>query len=133
MSRQSDKSRPEFGLGPSADQVQRAARLLGDMELESFIEKRDLTRDYRTATLEILGRKPRQFDALMSLDPVDGQAYYVVLTPDQAPESGRATLEIKRPMGPEILWGRIAPAHPGFRRDDRIGDHPLMVSFFYPD
>lgn len=126
-----DKSRDEFSMGPTEDQIRHAERMLGSFSAPTYIEKRDLAEDYRPGSLQPMDRSAEPVKVLISSHPVTGEAHYVVLSEASLPAIRAAEVTIRRVGQLHTRTGRLEPHHEGRRAEDKHNG-TLMVSFFYP-
>lgn len=130
--REKGRFNDEFDLGPTEKQVRRAEKLLGGFNVPTFVEKRDLTEDYRSGSLLRLDKVVEPVAVMVSLHPVKGKDCHVVLSRDELPEMRAAEVTVKRGGQLVQATGRLEPGHSGRRESDVQDGKTLMVSFFYP-
>jgi len=126
-----DKSRDEFSMGPTEDQIRHAEQMLGSFNAQTYQEKRDLSEDYRPASLQPMDRSAEPVKVLVSSHPVSGQEHYVVLSEEELPVIRAAEITTRRLGQLHTRTGRLEPSHEGRRAEDKRNGH-LMVSFFHP-
>jgi len=126
-----DKTRDEFSMGPTEDQIKHAEQMLGSFNAPTYIEKRDLSEDYRPASLQPMDRSAEPVKVLVSSHPVTGQEYFVVLSEDKLPAIRAAEITLRRLGQLTTRTGRLEPRHEGRRAEDKQNG-TLMVSFFHP-
>lgn len=126
-----DKSRDEFSMGPTERQIRRAEQMLGSFNAPTFVEKRDLSEDYRPGSLQPMNRSAEPVNVLVSAHPVTGQDRYVVLSERELPAIRAAEITTRRVGQLLTRVGRLEPSHKGRRAEDKQNG-TLMVSFFYP-
>jgi len=126
-----DKSRDEFSMGPTEDQIRHAEQMLGSFNAPTYVEKRDLAEDYRPGSLQPMDRSTEPVKVLVSSHPVTDQDYYVVLSEQELPAIRAAEITIRRLGQLSTRTGRLEPGHEGRRAEDKRNGH-LMVSFFHP-
>lgn len=126
-----DKSRDEFSMGPTEDQIKRAERMLGSFSAPTYVEKRDLAEDYRPGSLQPMDKSAEPVKVLVSSHPVSGEDYYVVLSEEELAPIRAAEITIRRLGQLQTRTGRLEPSHKGRRAEDKQNG-TLMVSFFHP-
>jgi hypothetical protein len=126
-----DKSRDKFSMGPTEEQIRNAEQMLGSFNAQTYEEKRDLSEDYRPASLQPMDRSAEPVKVLVSSHPVSGQKHYVVLSEGELPASRAAEITTRRLGQLHTRAGRLEPGHKGRRAEDKRNGH-LMVSFFHP-
>lgn len=126
-----DKTRDEFSMGPTEDQIRRAEQMLGSFNAPTYVEKRDLSEDYRPASLQPLGKSDESVKVLVSAHAVTGARHHVVLSEDELPAMREAEITTRRLGQLHKMVGRFVPSHRGRRAEDKQNG-TLMVSFFYP-
>lgn len=126
-----DRTRDEFSMGPTEDQIRLAEKMLGSFNAQTFQEKRDLTEDYRAGSLQPMDQSAGPVKVLVSAHPVSGQDYHVVLSEKELPAMRAAEITIRRLNQLHVMTGRFEPGHEGRRAEDKQNG-TLMVSFFYP-
>lgn len=126
-----DKTRDEFSMGPTEDQIRHAEQMLGSFSAPTYVEKRDLAKDYRPASLQPMDRSADPVKVLMSSHPVTGEDRYVVLSEEKLVPIRAAEISIRRLGQIQTRTGRLEPSHEGRRTEDKQNG-TLKVSFFYP-
>lgn len=126
-----DKTRDEFSMGPTAEQIQRAEQMLGSFNAPTYVEKRDLAEDYRPGSLQPMDRTAEPVEVLVSSHPVSGAEHFVVLSQDELPAMRAAEITTRRAGQLHTKVGRFEPSHRGRRAEDKKNG-TLIVSFFYP-
>lgn len=126
-----DKTRDEFSMGPTEDQIRLAEEMLGSFNAQTFQEKRDLSEDYRAGSLQPMDRSADPAKVLISAHPAPGQEHHIVLSQEQLPAIRAAEITIRRLGQLHVLTGCFEPGHEGRRAEDRQNG-TLMVSYFYP-
>ena len=126
-----DKTRDEFSMGPTEDQIRHAEQMLGNFNAPTYVEKRDLAEDYRPGSLQPMNRSAEPIRVLLSAHPVTGEKYHVVLSEERLPVINAAEITIRRLGQLHARTGRLEPRHEGRRAEDKHNG-TLMVSFFYP-
>lgn len=125
------KEHDQFSAGPTREQIEKADEFLRGRELPAYLEKRNLAEDYRSALLRH-DRLEQPVEVMFGTRPVSGREYHVILSREELPRMGNATLELKRMGGAETLSGVLEFSHPGNRAEDRQDGRPLRVMHFYP-
>ena len=126
-----DKTRDEFSMGPTEDQIRHAEQMLGSFNAPTYVEKRDLAEDYRPGSLQPMDRSAEPVKVLVSLHPASGHEHYVVLSEAELPAIRAAEITTRRLGQLQTRTGRLEPGHEGRRAEDKQNG-TLMVSFFYP-
>lgn len=126
-----DRTRDEFSMGPTEDQIRLAEKMLGSFNAQTFQEKRDLTEDYRAGSLQPSDGSANPVKVLVSAHPVSGQEHHVVLSQEELPAMRRAEITVRRLGQLRVMAGSFEPGHEGRRSEDKHNG-TLMVSFFCP-
>ena len=126
-----DKTRDEFSMGPTEDQIRLAEKMLGSFNAPTYLEKRNLSEDYRPAALQPMDRSADPVKVLVSAHPVPQQDHHIVLSQEELPAIHAAEITIRRLGQLHTMTGRFEPGLKGRRAEDKQ-DGTLMVSFFYP-
>lgn len=127
-----DDNRDRFAAGPTREQIEKADEFLKGRDLPTFLEKRDLAEDYRSARLKHPELKD-QINVYFATHPVEGKDFHVVLSHQDLPAAAGVEIEWPRPGRTETFHGVLEPWHPGQRAEDCKDGPPIMVNRFYPD
>ncbi len=125
-------NRDRFAAGPTREQIAKADEFLKGRDLPTFLEKRNLAEDYRSARLSHPDLED-QTDVYFATHPVEEQDFHVVLSHQELPAAAGVKIELPRPGRTDTYRGMLEPWHPGQRAEDRKDGPPIMVNRFYPD
>jgi len=105
-----DKTRDEFSMGPTEEQIRLAEDMLGSFDAPTYLEKRNLSEDYRPASLQPMDRSADPVKVLVSAHPVPGQEHHVVLSQEELPPIHAAEITQRRLGQLHVMAGRFEPA-----------------------
>lgn len=128
--RDDDKFHDKFNPGVTEEQIRQAEQMLGGLNVPTFIEKRDLTNDFRAGILRAPGRD-EGVEVMISTSPIEGEQRHVLLSRDALPSMEVAEVSVRRLGQIRTRNGRVEAGHQGRRAEDKV-DGYLHVSFFYP-
>lgn len=126
-----DTTRDEFSMGPTEEQIRRAEDMLGSFNASAFVEKRDLSSDYRAGSIQPADRSADPVKVLVSTTPISGREHHVVLSQQDLPAMRAAEITTRRLDRLHTMTGSLEPSHRGRRAEDKQNG-TLLVSFFYP-
>jgi hypothetical protein len=126
-----DKIHDKFNPGVTEEQIRQAEKMLGGLNVPTYIEKRDLSNDFRAGILHA-PNLDQGVEILISLSPVEGETRHVILSRDPLPAIERARISTRRLGEIRTRSGRVEEGHQGRRNEDKVNGY-LHVSFFHPE
>ena len=127
------KSQPRLIIvSPHNEQIRNAERMLGGLDLPTFIEKRDLGTDYRAGVLHRVGAASEPVDVMLAASPVEGERRHVLLSRHALPDMRHVEISIRRMGQVKTVSGSVEQGHEGRRAEDKLDGDRLHVSFFHP-
>ncbi|MGK7296554.1 MAG: hypothetical protein ACNS61_12130 [Candidatus Wenzhouxiangella sp. M2_3B_020] len=130
--RDDDKFKDQFNPGVTEEQIRNAERMLGGLDLPTFVEKRDLGKDYRAGVLRRIGTRGEPVEVMLATSPIEGERRHVLLSRHALPPMGQVEISIRRMGQIHTLTGSVEEGHQGRRAEDKLDGDTLHVSFFHP-
>lgn len=130
--RDDDKYKDQFNPGVTEEQIRNAERMLGGLDLPTFVEKRDLGTDYRAGVLQRVGVAGEPVDVMLAASPIEGEQRYVLLSRHALPDMNQVEISIRRMGQVRTVAGSVEEGHKGRRAEDKLDGDTLHVSFFHP-
>jgi len=132
MRDEDDKQRDAYNPGVSREQIERAEKMLGGLDMPLFMEKRNLGQDLRPGVLHDMTGTGLRADVRISPGAIDEDGRYVILSREPLPKMRSAEVSIEHLGRVKVLSGWLEASRPGRRDEDRLNGDVLKVAFFYP-
>jgi hypothetical protein len=130
--RDDDKYKDQFNPGVTEEQIRNAERMLGGLDLPTFVEKRDLGKDYHAGVLRRIDARSQPVEVMLATSPIEGERRHVLLSRDALPDMGQVEISIRRMGQVKTVTGSVQEGHEGRRSEDKLDGDRLQVSFFHP-
>ncbi|MEM1081446.1 MAG: hypothetical protein AAGH65_07675 [Pseudomonadota bacterium] len=122
----------KFDWGISDDQIKTAERILDDLELDAFVERRNAPDEYFSGTIK-LPESDEKITVMVTRAFEDRPFQRAVVSIDPIPKIWFAELSFEREQGTVTMTGRVEASRPGKRDSDRLQKQRLNVSVFHQD